>query len=103
VNLRELFENAARDLAEAEATTSSDGAITWARDGRAFSVLSADGSVAEFALDPPVAAAAARTPDVSPSLRGGEWVLFRPTVLDDHAADRATAWFASAHRHVARR
>ena len=59
-------------------------------------------NLAEFALDPPVASAAARTPDVSPSPRGPGWVRFGPGVLDDHAADRATAWFASAHRRLTR-
>jgi hypothetical protein len=65
-------------------------------------MLGADGAAA-FALDPAVAAAAARTPDTTPSGLGAGWIRFAPTTLDDHAADRAVAWFVSAHRHAAPR
>jgi len=37
---------------------------------------------------------------VTASERGPGWVRFAPTVLDDHAADRAVAWLASAHRRL---
>jgi hypothetical protein len=57
---------------------------------------------AEFRLDPPVAAAALRTPDTGPSRRGEGWVRFRPDVLDHHALDRAEAWFGSAWRRAER-
>jgi len=88
------------ELAEAGVAIQPGGEMTWSRAARPFAVLSADGNAVEFALDPPVASAAARTPDVGPSRRGRGWVLFRPAVLDDQAADRAAAWLASAHRHV---
>ena len=100
MNLRELFGDEAAQLSGAESSAGADGSITWSRGGRAFAILVADGSAAEFALDPAVAAAAARTPDVSPSSRGPGWVTFTPEVLDDHAADRAAAWLASAHRRT---
>ena len=100
MTLGELLERSAAELAEVAVDRAPAG-MTWSRAGRPFALLSADGVTAEFALDGPVAAAAARTPDVSPSPRGAGWVTFRPTVLDDHAADRATAWFLSAHRRLA--
>ncbi|MEX1168557.1 MAG: hypothetical protein WEE50_00300 [Chloroflexota bacterium] len=102
MNLRELLEARATELSNVTATRAADGATTWARGDRAFAVLSANGTVSEFALDGPVAAAAARTPDVTPSARGAGWVVFRPATLDDHAADRARAWFDSGHRRLAR-
>jgi hypothetical protein len=100
MNLRELLEEEAAELPGAEPTLGPDGSITWNRSGRPFAAAAADGSTAEFALDPAVADAAARTPDVTPSSRGQGWVTFSPKDLDDHAADRATAWLASAHRRA---
>jgi hypothetical protein len=100
VNLRELLEEEATELPGAEPSHGADGSTTWSRGGRPFALAAADGSSAEFALDPAVADAAARTPDVTLSSRGPGWVAFAPTELDDHAADRATAWLASAHRRL---
>ncbi len=100
MNLRDLLEEEAADLPGTEPTTGPDGSLTWVRTGRTFATASADGSSAEFALDPAVADAAARTPDVTPSERGPGWVVFAPLELDDHAADRAVAWLASAHRRA---
>jgi hypothetical protein len=102
MNLRELLEARATELANVTATRTADGAMTWAYGDRAFAVLSPDGAAAEFALDAPIAAAAGRTPDVEPSARGVGWVLFRARALDDHAVDRARAWFDSAHRRLTR-
>ena len=96
----DLLETEAGELEGVDAAVTPDGTRTWSRAGRPFSTVSADGSVAEFALDPAVAAAAIRTPDTSPSARGAGWVRFAPADLDDHAADRATAWFASAYRRL---
>jgi hypothetical protein len=100
VNLRELLEDEAAGLPGAEPSLQTDGSITYSRGGRPFAVVSSEGDTADFALDPAVADAAARTPDVSPSSRGEGWVTFSPTDLDDHATDRATAWLASAHRRL---
>jgi hypothetical protein len=102
VSLRVVLEEAATGLLDIETMVQPDSFQGWSRAGRLFAVLSADGSASEFALDPAVAAAAARTPDVAPSERGAGWVRFSPTVLDDHAVDRAAAWFASAYRRASR-
>jgi hypothetical protein len=100
VTLRELLEDEASDLSGAASAVGPDGSVTWTRGGRPFAVVSADGSFAEFGLDPAVADAAARTPDVTLSARGPGWVAFAPAVLDDHGSDRAAAWLASAHRRL---
>ena len=100
MSLRALLEEGAGVLPGTTAEVATDGSLTWSRAGRAFAVICADGSSAEFALDPAVADAAARTPDVATSSRGAGWVTFTPTALDDHAADRAVAWLASAHRRA---
>jgi hypothetical protein len=100
MNLRDLLEEEAADLPGTAPAPGADGSLTWVRTGRVFAAVSADGSSAEFALDPAVAAAAARTPDVATSKRGPGWVVFTPDDLDDHAADRAVAWLASAHRRA---
>ena len=100
MTLRELLEEEASELTGISSAVAADGSIEWRRADRPFAVVVADGTVAEFALDPAVADAAARTPDVTASERGPGWVRFAPTVLDDHAADRAVAWLASAHRRL---
>jgi hypothetical protein len=100
LTLRDLLEDVAAALPDVVAEPQPDGATTWSRGGRPFAVLDEAGTAAEFALDGAVASAAARTPDVTTSPRGPGWVRFRPTTLDDHAADRAGAWFTSAHRRL---
>lgn len=101
MTLRELLATAAADLEDVTAASSLEGEIAWSRGGERFAVLGGDGGAAEFRLESAVAAAAIRTPDTVPSPRGPGWVLFRPTTLDAHAADRAAAWFASAYRRIA--
>jgi hypothetical protein len=101
VTLAEVLEAAAAKLPDAQRESSS-GPTVWTRAGVEFAVLAADGS-AEFHLDVPVAAAAARTPDTALSARGPGWVRFSPSTLDPHAIDRATAWFVSAHRRAGSR
>lgn len=100
MTLGEVLADASLEHAGVEVSRSSDGSVTWSRGERPFAVLSADGVAVEFGLDPVVGAAAARTPDVTPSGRGPGWVVFAPAVLDDHGADRAAAWFASAYRRL---
>jgi hypothetical protein len=100
VTLGELLADSAIDLAGCSVETGGDGGRTWSRNKRPFAGLSADGRSAEFLLDPAVADAAVRTPDVTHSTRGRGWVTFTPSELDDHAADRAVAWFASAYRRT---
>jgi hypothetical protein len=103
VNLADVLREAARELADIDATEDAAAAVAWSRAGRLFATLSADGTAAEFALDPAIAAAAARTPDVTPSERAPGWVRFRPSIADEHALDRAEAWFESAHRRAGQR
>ena len=100
MTLAELLAEEASELTGVELGATPDGAVTWSRAGRQFATLSADGETAAFALDPVVATAATRTPDVSASPLGAGWVAFAPAELDDHAADRAVAWFASAYRRA---
>jgi hypothetical protein len=100
MTLRHLLEEASIALPGTETVIEPDGSLTWSRGGRPFAAAASDGSSAEFALDPAVANAATRTPDVTISGRGPGWVTFTPADLDDHAADRATAWLASAHRRL---
>lgn len=100
MTLGELLADSATDLAGCSVETGRDGGRTWSRNRRPFAWASADGRTAEFLLDPAVADAAVRTPDVAHSSRGPGWVAFTPAELDDHAADRAVAWFASAYRRT---
>lgn len=102
MTLKALLDSEIEGLADVEASNAPDGGTAWSHGGRVFALLHGDGGAADFALDAAVAAAAARTPDVTPSSRGPGWVTFRPASLDDHAADRAAAWFASAHRRLVR-
>jgi hypothetical protein len=98
LTLADVLAEAAAGLQGVTAGTSGQLA-TWAAGPSVFATL--DGGRAEFRLDPMVAAAALRTPDTSPSARGADWIVFAPPVLDDHAIDRAEAWFLSAHRRAA--
>jgi hypothetical protein len=77
-----------------------DTEASWVRNGTVFAAIA--GERAEFRLDGPVVQAALRTPDTTPSSRGGNWVAFAPAILDDAAVDRAEAWFLSAARHAAK-
>ncbi len=100
MRLGELLDAEAAELAGAKRSVAPEREVTWSRGGRAFAVLSGDGSVAEFRLDEAVATAATKTPETTASQRGPGWVRFAPVDLDDHAADRAVAWLASAHRRL---
>ena len=100
MTIGELLAEEVADLPATRRETSSDGVIAWSRGGRTFAAVAGDGSSAEFGLDPAVADAAIRTPDVAASGRGPGWIRFAPAVLDDRAADRAAAWLASAHRRL---
>jgi hypothetical protein len=81
-------------------TRRRDGeAILLAVGGRVFAVLGPD--LLEVALDPPVGAAALRTPDTRPSPRGTGWIAFTPRAADRFALDRAEAWVRLGHRRAA--
>jgi hypothetical protein len=100
VTLGEVLAAAAASVPNCVPTTEADGTTAWSAAGVTFATLSADGLRASFLLDPIVAGAAARTPDVTPLTRGPGWVELRPHVVDGHATDRATAWFLSGHRRL---
>ncbi len=100
MTLREVLDAAAGATPDASVTTEADGSVAWSVGGTTFALLSADGGAASFLLDPIVAGAAARTPDVRRSPRGPGWVELRPAVVDGHVADRANAWFLSGHRRL---
>ena len=103
MTLEEVLVDASAPLTETTIERQFDGSATWSRGGRAFAVVSGDGTVASFSLDPAVAAAAVRTPDTTESGRGPGWVDFAPVELDERATDRAAAWLASAYRRLAPR
>lgn len=96
-DLAVVIEAAAQDLEDAIRQPTESGA-EWAIEGRVFAAIS--GPTAEFRLDPAIARAALRTPDTAPSPRGPDWVAFRPSELNPHAIDRATAWLGSAWRRA---
>jgi len=98
LTLAEILAAAAEGLGDVTVDTGTGGA-TWAVGPAVFATLAGD--LAEFRLDPTVAAAALRTPDTARSIRGTDWIVFGPPLLDDHAVDRAEAWFLSAHRRAA--
>ena len=97
-SLAELLASLAAGLPDAGSTRTL-GRVEWSRAGVAFAILAGDG--VDLRLDPAVAAAALRTPDTRASARGLPWIQFAPRELDDHAVDRATAWFGLAYRRAA--
>lgn len=101
MTLREVLDAAQAQYGlDARVATADDGSVTWSRGDQVFAVVSADGATASFLLDPLVAGAAARTPDVRASARGRGWVDLSPRAVDGHAADRAGAWFLSGYRRL---
>ena len=101
MTLREVIDAAAAQYGlDPRIESAADGSTAWSRGEHVFATLSADGTTASFLLDPLVAGAAARTPDVRASARGRGWVEMSPRVVDGHAADRAGAWFLSAYRRL---
>jgi hypothetical protein len=59
------------------------------------------GVAAQFRLRPEIAEAAIRTPAVTASTLGREWVMFGPKGLDQYSLDRAQSWFELGHRLAA--
>lgn len=100
MTLRAVLDAAAAATPDVDVTTEADGSLAWSARGTTFAILSGDGGGASFLLDPIVAGAAARTPEVTRSARGPGWVDIRPRVVDGHVADRAGAWFLSGHRRL---
>ena len=69
----------------------------YARDGVPFAWRPQE-EVIEVRLGQDIAEAALRTPDTHVSERGNAWVRFSPPAWDEHARDRAEAWFRVAWR-----
>ena len=65
MTLREILDAAAGETPEVEVGSEPDGTVTWSIAGRRSRRCPPDGSSASFMLDPIVANAAARTPDVA--------------------------------------
>ena len=101
MTLGEVLAAAAAELPDVVAAAEPSGEVEWSVAGVTFAVLAPDGGAAAFLLDPIVAGAAARTPDVvaTPG-RGPGWVELRPRIADGHMEDRARAWFLSGHRRL---
>jgi hypothetical protein len=100
MTLREILEASATETPGVEPGVGDGAETTWSLGGSIFATLSPDGATASFLLDPIVANAAARTPDVTRSRRGEGWVDMTPRVVDRHVYDRARAWFLSGHRRL---
>ena len=97
MTLGEVLAQAAMSLPGVQQLREGDR-VEWSAGGRPFATLA--GGDAEFRLQPLIARAALGTPDTATSSRGPEWIAFRPPEIDRYAADRATSWLASAHRHA---
>ena len=99
MTIRDVLEEAAAEIDGID-EIEVDDTVEWRVGGRPFA--RANEVAAEFGLDPVVARAAVRTPDVTASDRGSGWVRFVPRALDDAAIDRAEAWLTSAWRLASR-
>ena len=100
LTLSDVLAAAAEDLPGVRAEREGEE-VTYRVGPAVFATVSA--GRAEFRLDPAIAAAALRTPDTRPSIRGADWVAFAPALLDDPAVDRVESWVLSAPRRVSRR
>lgn len=69
------------------------------RDGRPFARVEPEG--ASFRVGTAIAVAAMRTPGVTASALGNDWVELHPGTLDRFALDRATSWTELAWRLAA--
>jgi len=98
-SLSDLFAVLAGKIGEVRADVR--GEVTEFRRGDVrFAVV--DSSGADLRLQPDIAEAAARTPSTGPSERGPAWIRFAPPEIDEHALDRARAWFQVAWRAAGR-
>jgi hypothetical protein len=82
-----------------EVAASADGeGVAYSRHGAVFTRVF--GPALEVRLPADIAEAALRTPDTSAADEPG-WVRFAPKSDEQHATDRAEAWFVTAWRHAA--
>jgi len=72
--------------------------VEFSRTGTVFATI--EGKAASYRLSPAVARAALATPDTAKSVRGADWVTFRPAAMDRFALDRAVARLESAWRNA---
>jgi hypothetical protein len=77
-----------------------EGGAEWSRGDVLFASVEGPGDAAAFRLDTDLAEAARRTPDTATTALGNEWVVFGPGTIDQHAIDRARAWFEAAYRRA---
>ena len=98
LTLADVLEDLAADFPDVQART-DDAGVDYVVGARSFARVV--GGIAHFRLRPEIAAAAARTPAVSASPVGPEWVAFSPASLDQYALDRAQSWFELGHRLAA--
>ncbi len=95
LTLADVLEDLAEDFPDVEARTDGAG-VDYVVGARSFARVV--GGIAHFRLRPEIVAAAVRTPAVSVSPLGPEWVAFNPSSLDQYALDRAQSWFELGHR-----
>jgi hypothetical protein len=91
--------DAAVDTEEPVEVAVANGITTYRLAGRPFAI--AQGLTFDAHVGPEVGRAALRTPDVAGSPHGDGWVRLEPAAIDDHAADRAVAWYELARRIAA--
>jgi hypothetical protein len=82
-----------------DVSSSGDGGVvSYQRGGTIFARVSADSLEVRLPFD--IADAALRTPDTSVVPGDLSWVRFTPQGREQHATDRAAAWFQMAWRHA---
>ncbi len=92
-SLGDILADLLDEIGEVEVSASRE----YAHDGIPFAWRPEE-EVLEVRLGVDIAEAALRTPDTHVSERGDAWVRFSPPEWNEHARDRAQAWFRVAWR-----
>ena len=92
-SLGDILADLLEEIGEVEVSASRE----YAHDGIPFAWRPEE-EVLEVRLGVDIAEAALRTPDTHVSERGDAWVRFSPPEWNEHARDRAQAWFRVAWR-----
>ena len=92
-SLGDILADLLDEIGEVEVSASRE----YAHDGIPFAWRPEE-EVLEVRLGVDIAEAALRTPDTHVSERGDAWVRFSPPEWNEHARDRAEAWFRVAWR-----
>src|SRR4051794_21069129 len=66
------------------------GSTEFLRAGAAFAIVRGD--QVEIRVRADIAEAALRTPNTAPSMRGSDWITFRPDPTEPQDVDRLRAW-----------